>query len=41
LARALLGKEAGDDAVVEAPKGRIEYEIISVEYIGFPEGHFD
>jgi transcription elongation factor GreA len=41
LAQALLGKEAGDEAVVYAPRGRIDYEIISVEYKGFPEGHFN
>jgi len=34
LARALLGLEAGDEAVVNAPRGRIEYEIVSVEYLG-------
>lgn len=39
LARALLGKEAGEDAVVDAPRGKVDYEIISVEYKGFPEGH--
>lgn len=41
LARALLGKEVGDEAVVDAPRGKINYEIVSVEYKGFPEGHFD
>ena len=34
VARALLGKQAGDEAVVAAPKGRIEYEIISVSFNG-------
>lgn len=34
VARALLGKQAGDEAVVAAPKGRIEYEIISVRFNG-------
>ncbi len=34
VARALLGKEAGDEAVVNAPKGKIEYEIISIEFKG-------
>ncbi len=34
VARALLGKEVGDEAVVAAPKGRIEYEIISVSFNG-------
>ncbi len=34
VARALLGKEAGDEAVVDAPKGRIEYEIISIDFRG-------
>ena len=33
LARALLGKEEGDTAIVHAPKGDIEYEIEKVEYI--------
>ncbi len=32
VGRALLGKEEGDEVVVEAPKGRIEYEIISISY---------
>jgi transcription elongation factor GreA len=34
VAKALLGKEAGDEAVVLAPKGKIEYEIISIEFKG-------
>lgn len=33
LAKALIGKEAGDEIIVKAPKGDIEYEIESVEYI--------
>ena len=33
IARALISKEAGDTVVVEAPGGRIEYEIISVTYV--------
>jgi transcription elongation factor GreA len=32
IARALIGKEDGDDAVVNAPNGDREYEIIGVEY---------
>jgi transcription elongation factor GreA len=34
VAKALLGKEAGDEAVVVAPKGKIEYEILSIEFKG-------
>ena len=33
IARALIGKEEGDVAVVQAPGGLKEYEIISVSYI--------
>jgi transcription elongation factor GreA len=33
IARALIGKEAGDIIVVEAPAGRLEYEIIDVRYV--------
>ncbi len=34
VAKALLGKEVGDEAVVNAPKGRIEYEILAIEFNG-------
>ncbi len=33
IARALIGKEEGDSADVNAPSGIIEYEILSVQYI--------
>lgn len=33
IARALIGKEAGDVAVVQAPGGERAYEIIDVRYI--------
>lgn len=33
IARALIGKEEGDEAVVQAPSGNIDYEIIEVQYI--------
>jgi len=33
IARALLGKEEGDEAIVNAPKGDIVYEILEVKYI--------
>ena len=33
LARALIGKHAGDTAVVEAPAGTRHYEIVDVRYI--------
>ncbi len=34
VAKALLGKQVGDEVVVNAPGGRVEYEIISVEFLG-------
>lgn len=33
IARAMIGKEEGDEVVVKAPSGDIEYEIISVCYV--------
>ena len=33
IARALITKEAGEVIVVEAPGGRLEYEIIDVRYV--------
>lgn len=33
VARALIGKHEGDAVVVDAPGGRLEYEIISVKYV--------
>jgi transcription elongation factor GreA len=32
IARALIGKEKGDEAIVRAPGGEREYEIVSVSY---------
>ncbi|EQC43232.1 transcription elongation factor GreA [Bacteriovorax sp. Seq25_V] len=32
LGKALIGKEEGDTVVVRAPKGNIEYEVVSIEY---------
>lgn len=34
MGRALLGKEVGDEAIVDAPRGRIEYEIVSISFLG-------
>jgi transcription elongation factor GreA len=34
MGRALLGKEVGDEAIVDAPRGRIEYEIVSIQFLG-------
>lgn len=33
IARAMIGKEEGDEIVVNAPGGDLNYEIVSVEYI--------
>ncbi|NOQ35629.1 MAG: transcription elongation factor GreA [Methylococcaceae bacterium] len=33
IARALIGKEVEDVAVVKAPSGDIEYEILSIQYV--------
>ena len=33
IARALIGKEAGDIAEVKAPGGMVEYEICTIKYI--------
>lgn len=33
LGRALIGKEAGDEVVVKAPKGDVTYEVESVDYV--------
>jgi len=33
IARALIGKEEGEDVVVEAPAGNKEYEITAVHYV--------
>ena len=32
VGKALLGKRVGDEAVVNAPKGQIEYEVISIRF---------
>ena len=33
IARAMIGKEEGDEIVVNAPGGQLIYEIVNVEYI--------
>lgn len=37
VAQALLGKEEGDEVVVEAPRGKIQYEIVSISFEGSGE----
>lgn len=32
IARALIGREEGDTAIVDAPGGKREYEIVAVRY---------
>lgn len=34
VARAMLGKEEGDEIVVDAPRGKIHYEIVSIDFNG-------
>jgi transcription elongation factor GreA len=33
IARALIGKQAGDEVNVQTPAGLVEYEVVKVEYI--------
>ncbi|MGK5092064.1 transcription elongation factor GreA [Deltaproteobacteria bacterium TL4] len=33
VARALIGKKAGDEVIIPIPKGKMEIEILSVEFI--------
>ncbi|AZR82393.1 MULTISPECIES: transcription elongation factor GreA [Piscirickettsiaceae] len=33
IARALIAKEEGDEVVVKAPSGNIDYEIVEIQYI--------
>lgn len=33
IARALIGKEEGEEVIVKAPAGDIEYEIVAVKYL--------
>ena len=34
VGRALLGKQEGDEISVQVPKGRVDYEVISVRFLG-------
>ena len=34
MGKALLGKSVGDEVVVQAPRGAVEYEVVSVEFLG-------
>jgi len=33
IARALIGKEEGDEVVVKAPSGDLDYEVLSINYV--------
>jgi transcription elongation factor GreA len=33
IARALIGKEEGEEIIVQAPSGNIDYEILEIQYI--------
>lgn len=32
IGKALIGKEVGDEVIVKAPKGDVEYEVVAIEY---------
>jgi transcription elongation factor GreA len=32
IARALIGRNEGDEVVVHAPKGQIRYDVVRIEY---------
>lgn len=34
VAQAMIGKEVGDEIVVDAPRGKIQYEIVSISFNG-------
>lgn len=34
VGRALLGKQEGDEISVQVPKGRVDYEVLSVKFLG-------
>lgn len=36
VGQALIGKEEGDEAVVDAPRGKIHYDVVSVSFNGCP-----
>jgi transcription elongation factor GreA len=36
VARAMIGKEVGDTFTVQSPKGKREYEIVEVQWLGIP-----
>ncbi len=38
VGRALLGKTEGDEISVDVPKGRVQYEILSVRFLGEQHG---
>jgi transcription elongation factor GreA len=33
VARALIGKEAGDDVEIKTPGGEVNYEILKIEFV--------
>ena len=33
VAKALIGKECGDEVIIKTPRGEIDYEVLSVEYV--------
>ncbi|WP_419785586.1 transcription elongation factor GreA [Pseudodesulfovibrio sp.] len=41
MGKAVLGKEEGDEVIVDAPRGKIEYEIVSVKFLGSAAVDFD
>jgi transcription elongation factor GreA len=34
VGQALLGKQVGDELVVDAPRGKINYEVVSISFNG-------